>query len=276
MNIRTIVSQYKWSFTFTLFLILAEAGLAILFPLIIGFAIDDALVQNYQGSIYLGILGFTSLVVGAGRRFFDTHFYAKIFKQLSIELHEQLVEASISTKTARLRMLTEIIEFFENNIPQIITNGISLIGTLFILFTLNLTIFGICLGIVLLIILVYSLTGNRTYEYNKSYNNELEQQVHVIEQKNAQLFSNHINHLMRWNIKLSNLETFNFSIVWMVMMGALVYSIIISTNSNTAQHGAIFAIIMYVFQFMENALTLPLFYQQWLRLVEIFDRFKQL
>lgn len=276
MNIKTTVVQHKWSFLFTLFLVLAEAGLSILFPLIIGFAIDDALVQNYNGAIYLGILGFLSLLIGAGRRFFDTRFYAQIFEQLSLKLHEQLHSVNTSTKTARLRMLTEIVEFFENDIPQVITNSISLIGTLIILYTLNWSIFGMCLAIVFLIILVYGLTGKRTYQYNEAYNNELEQQVNTVEKNNLIELKSHIRRLMKWNIKLSDLETFNFSIVWMVMMGALVYSIIITVNSGVTQYGAIFAIIMYVFQFMENVFVLPLFYQQWLRLIEIINRFQTL
>lgn len=276
MNFKATVFQHKWSFMFTFFLVLAEAGLAILFPLVIGFAIDDALVQKYTGSYYLGMLGFASLVIGAGRRFFDTRFYATIFEKLGLELHNKLADANASTKTARLHMLTEIVEFFENNLPQLITNSISLIGTLLILYTLNLTILGICLAIVILIIIVYGITGNRTYQYNKSFNNELEQQVNIVDKNDKTLLKTHINQLMKWNIKLSDLETFNFSIVWMMMMGALVYSIIITVNSGITQYGAIFAIIMYVFQFMENVFALPLFYQQWLRLVEISNRFKDL
>ena len=43
----------------------------------------------------------------------------------------------------------------------------------------------------------------------------------------------------------------------------------ISVGDGIVQYGALFALIMYVFQYMENVANLPLFYQNWLRLTEI-------
>ena len=42
--------------------------------------------------------------------------------------------------------------------------------------------------------------------------------------------------------------------------------------TETPEYGAVFALVMYVFQFMESVMLLPLFYQQWLRLREISGR----
>ncbi|MEM6967438.1 MAG: hypothetical protein AAF573_21925 [Bacteroidota bacterium] len=41
------------------------------------------------------------------------------------------------------------------------------------------------------------------------------------------------------------------------------------------KYGALFSLIMYVFQYMENVINLPLFYQNWLRLQEIQARMEQ-
>ncbi len=40
----------------------------------------------------------------------------------------------------------------------------------------------------------------------------------------------------------------------------------------TVDYGTVFAIVMYVFQFMESMMMLPFHYQQWLRLREISGR----
>ena len=79
---------------------------------------------------------------------------------------------------------------------------------------------------------------------------------------------------MKWNIKLSDLETINFSIAWIFMMGFLVWSIIISVEGGNVQYGAVFALVMYIFQYIESVVSLPFFYQQWLRLGEISERLR--
>jgi len=75
VKITAIFKKYMASLLFTLSLLLVEAGLAILFPLLIGLAIDDAIQGSYQGAIQLGLLGLTVLIVGVGRRIFDSRFY---------------------------------------------------------------------------------------------------------------------------------------------------------------------------------------------------------
>ena len=55
------------------------------------------------------------------------------------------------------------------------------------------------------------------------------------------------------------------------MIGLLVFSIG-ATAEKTIEYGTVFAIVMYVFQFLESVVSLPLYYQQWLRLREISGR----
>ena len=55
------------------------------------------------------------------------------------------------------------------------------------------------------------------------------------------------------------------------MIGLLVCSIEAAAEKTVA-YGTVFAIVMYVFQFMESIASLPLYYQQWLRLREISGR----
>ena len=76
---------------------------------------------------------------------------------------------------------------------------------------------------------------------------------------------------MRWNIRLSDLEAANFGIVWLFMVGLLVFSINSAADDNV-DYGIIFAVVMYVFQFSESVTLLPFYYQQWLRLREISGR----
>lgn len=272
MNAKALFKAHRVKFGFTLLLLLVEAGLAILFPLFIGKAIDRALDGSYAGAIQLGILGLASLVVGVGRRIFDSRFYGKVYEQVGTETISHMDDKSASVKSARLGMVRELVEFLENSLPELISNVIGLVGVMVLIATLNVYVFYGSLVITAIIFLVYRLTSNRTIRLNKGANDQFEKQVDVLGQNDQKELGTHLKNMMRWNIKLSDLEAVNFSISWVVLMTFLVVSIIISANAGVVQYGALFSLIMYVFQYMENVVNLPLFYQNWLRLKEIMQR----
>ena len=84
MNIKNILKTHKLKFGLTLLLILTEAAIAILFPLFIGFAIDGAIKGDHIGAYQLGGLGLAALIIGMGRRLFDSRFYAKVYRKMSV------------------------------------------------------------------------------------------------------------------------------------------------------------------------------------------------
>ncbi len=275
MNLKAILKRYRVKFSFTLLLILAEAGIAILFPLFIGYAIDSAIAGSHFGAIQLGLLGFAALVVGIGRRVFDSRFYAKVYQDIGAKAVAKVADDQSSIKSARLGMIRELIEFLENALPELISNVIGLIGVVAIIATLNLPVFYGSLLVTLLIFCIYWLSSRKTVQLNRQSNDELEKQVDVIAQNDEAILDVHLRNMMKWNIKLSDLEATNFSASWLVLIVFLVISILLPIQDGLVQYGALFALIMYVFQYMENVINLPLYYQNWLRLKEITQRLER-
>ena len=276
MNLSAIFKQYRLQFSFTLGLILLEAALAILFPLFIGYAIDSAINGNYQGAIYLGGLGLATLLVGVGRRVFDSRFYAKLYKGMGSSAIAKMEDHLSSKKSARLGMIGELVEFLENALPELISSIIGLIGVIGIIATLSLNVFYGSVLVTLLVAMIYGLSSTKTIRLNKSSNDELERQVDVIAKNDEQEMQLHLTAMMKWNIKLSDLEAINFSISWLLLITFLMGSIVFGVSDGIVTHGALFSLIMYVFQYMENVINLPLFYQSWLRLREIKERLEQI
>lgn len=269
MNLKSTIKKYKLSYGFTLFLILLETVIAVLFPLFIGNAVEDAINHSYKGAIYLGVLGVLALCIGTGRRIFDSRFYARVYQDLGESVLTKQIKLSSSVKTARLGMIEEWVEFMENSMPEIITSVVGIIGVVIVIATLNTTAFIGCLVSTVLIACIYWLNSKKTIALNKGYNNELEYQVEVIETNVPFLLKLHLKKMMKWNIKLSDLEALNFSLSWLVLIVFLVLSIILSVQDGVVQYGALFALVMYVFQYIESVSELPLYYQNWLRLKEI-------
>lgn len=274
MTLLAIFKRYRWRISFTMLLVLLEAIGMLLLPLVIGFAIDGLLAGSYVGVWQLSAVGVGILVSGSLRRLYDTRLYSGIYVDISTETTEKDSLSDTSKLNARVLMLKELVEFFENSFPELMVSVIGLVGTVVILYTLDFEIFLGCLAVLLLIIVVFALTSNYTTKLNHHFNNTLEGQVTAIENRKATSIRGFMTGLMRWNIKLSDLETLIFGIIWLGMVGLIVFSVVEAVGDGSLKVGAVMAIVMYVFQFAEGTGMLPLYYQQFLRLQEISNRLK--
>lgn len=272
MTLFSIYKRYKWRISLTLGLVLAEAGAMLMLPLVIGFAIDGLLAASYVGVWQLAAVGFGVLMSGSLRRLYDTRVYSGIYVDLSTEIVENDKSSSTSTLNARVAMLKELVEFFENDFPELMNSVIGLIGTVVILYALDIEIFIGCLLVLLVMVVVFVATGTLTTKLNRHYNNAMEKQVIALERRENRPIRGYMRRLMRWNIKLSDLETRIFAVIWFAMVALIVFSVVEAVGDGALKTGAVMAIVMYVFQFADGAGMLPLFFQQFLRLREISSR----
>lgn len=270
MTLKNIYKRFSGRISITLAVVLVEGLLFVLFPLLIGVAIQSVIDNEYTGLYMLAALCLAVLIVGAGRRFYDSRIYGGIYVELSTELSNK--KQNTSVVTANVNLLREVVEFFENSLPSIINNIIGLVGTLFLLIVLNVYIFLGCLAIILIIVAIYWLSSSKTLRYNHEYNNEYEKQVNILDQKSEKESGLHFRRMMKWNIRLSDLETYNFSGVWFAMSVLLCLSILIVLKNDDISYGVVFSIVMYVFQFIESSINLPFYYQETLRLKDISHR----
>ncbi len=242
-----------------------------MFPLAIGRGIDAVLRDSPRGLYELAGLGIVAMAIATARRLVDSRAYARIYARLGEALILREPGRSTSELTARLGMLREMVEFFENSLPNLLNSTVGLGGTILILSALNPTISIGCLGVGGVTAAIYALTGRLTTRYNRGLNDEHERQVDAVGSGDPLRVGQHLHDLMRWNIKLSDLEAANFGVVWLLMMGLLVFSVSAAADATT-EYGSVFAVVMYVFQFGDSVILLPLYYQQWLRLREISGR----
>ncbi|MCG8583037.1 MAG: ABC transporter six-transmembrane domain-containing protein [Bacteroidales bacterium] len=274
MAINRIFKQNQGRLLLTLGLIFMEAILGILFPLFIGKAIDGLINNNLLALVHLALPGLLLILIGGSRRLFDSRFYAKIYTQLCTSTMHKTETLNTSVKAARLNMLAEMVSFAENQLPEIIQHSIGLIAVTFIIGFLNFEIFIGAIVCGLLVFIIYLLSSKKTHDYNSSFNNEMENQVNIIALNKQSEHKYHLLKLMKWNIRLSDIETVNYSISWFIMLLLLISSIYMAMQGDNIQYGVLLTLIMYVYQFIESVVSLPLYYQQWLRLREITQRIK--
>lgn len=247
----------------------------LMLPLAIGSAIDGLLADSYHGVWWLIAVGLGVTISGSLRRLYDTRVYSGIYVDISTETAECDTNSNTSTVNARVTMLRELVEFLENDMPELINSLTALVGTVVILFALDQQIFLACLAELLLIVLVFLATRKRTTALNHHYNNTMEAQVTAIDNRTTQPVRGFMRKLMHWNIKLSDMETLIFGIIWLGMVALIVFSVIQAVGDGDMKTGTIMATVMYVMQFSEGSGMLPLYFQKYLRLQEISTRLTQ-
>jgi ABC-type multidrug transport system fused ATPase/permease subunit len=188
---------------------------------------------------------------------------------------EHAKESPVSATAARASLLVEFVEFLENSMPSIVTSTIGLVGILGIIFTLSRPIFWAAVGLFVFMSLVYLVSGQKNFYYNQQYNNQYEQQSAVLYEKTMVNIESHFQKMMHWNIRLSDLETLNYGLIWLGIIALLVYAPIVVINSGITNYGLVFSTLMYVFQYIESVVILPFFIQQIIRLQEISGRLNQ-
>ena len=274
MSLGALIRRFPWRVGATTGLVLVESIIELLLPLFIGLAINDLLQDEYGGLIALAGLGVAALVVGSLRRFVDTRAYAGMYEVIAAEMVER--EQGRGTETSRIAarttLLGEFVEFLEDSMPQIISAAIGTVGTLVIIAGLNTDVFLACLGLFVLLVATYWVSARRNFALNRGYNDELEQQVAAIDSRDGERIGLHFRTLMRWNRRLSDLETLNYVVIWLGVIAVLVYAPIEVIEPGETEYGFAFSTILYVFQYIDAIVMLPLFIQQLIRLQEIAER----
>ena len=273
-----IALRYRGRIAVTWLLLLGEALLILLVPLAIGHTVDTLLQERIEGVYVLGALCMLILVFGAGRRFWDTRAYSRIYHDLGTSLVGFHAAAGTATGTlsARVALLYEVVEFFEEYVPELLGGIVAFIGVLLILGAIDLEVMGLSLGATALVAVIYLLSGGRITDYTRHQNDEIERRVDVLSAGSRRRIDIHFRRLMKWNIRLSDLETLCFSLVWIVLAALLVTSIVLIVQNPAVSAGRKVTSIMYVFQYMEVVMGFPLIYQQLVRLREIMQRLSKM
>lgn len=270
-TLKSIFLANKGKIGITMSLVIIELVSNLLYPLFIGYAINDLLKSTYTGIIMLGGLSILTVLIGSIRRAYDSRAYSEIYTSVATSLvdEENKKGSDLSRISARISLINELVEFFENSFPEIINSFIGLLGVLLIIATINLKISLLCTTIIAVVILVYGITSKKNYDLNGEYNDELEKLVNKLETRDISITNRYFKKFMSINIELSDLETINYFIVTTISMVVFIFSIILIMSKANITYGSVISLIMYVYEFIERIIILPLYYQYYVRLQEI-------
>lgn len=275
-SILAIFRRFKLKISLTFLLLVLENLAKVLQPFVLGMAINDLIAGKNDGLWMFCGLYLASFIIGTIRRYYDTRAYTSIYTAVASEIanEQNKKEIPISTISARSALVKELVDFFEHDVTQGFTALIGVVGALVMLALFNWWVFAGCLITILIIIFIYWLSNKKIYAYNIGLNDELEHRINVLESRQASSISAHFKNISRWMVKLSDLETLNFSIIEVLLFLLAIYTLYTSASAENATAGEIFSALTYVLEFSGGVFMLPIIFQQVIRLREISSRLK--
>lgn len=261
---------YRLRISGTMGLLTIERLLGVAVPFVLGVAINDLIAGSFRGVWILVGLEVTVLLIGTGRRLYDTRVYAGIYTDVADNTAQRL-DIGVSRRAARLGLARELVDFFEWELPELVAALIGITGAFSMLIYLLPTIGGLSVVVGLIVALIFAISRGRMFSLNKLLNNELERQVTMLENERAFSRQRHLSRLARWRIHLSDLEATNFAIAELFLSALIIGAVVITVRAGLSV-GEIFAILTYLLSVAENLIVLPWTYQQSIRAREIGGR----
>ncbi len=277
VSLKRLFAKHRWRISATYLLSTLENFFNLLYPFATGMAINGLLKDEYFGlGLFLGTW-ILHTAMGVWRQRYDTRVFCDIYAQMASDMVLSQHRAGVATTqiVARATLSREIVDFFERDIPLIISSLISFVGALFMLFMYDMQIGLACMVLILPISLLSRRYAKRTLQLNTQLNDQREREVAILESGDPAAIKKHYSLLTMWQVRLSDAEATNWGIIESAMIGLAAWVIYRAVNLDDAGAGTIYAIISYLWNFVSSLATVPFLVQQLSRLNDISHRVQE-
>lgn len=272
LTIATLLRRFRGRISLTWAMILTETSLMALIPLFIGFAIDGLLADTMREFWTLAGIMAALIVIAVIRRVYDTRVYGTIRVEMGKEQAARSAELPVSSLNARLGMGRELVDFLEQTLPEAMAATVQLTIAIIVLYAFSPVLAFAGGAAALAMVLIYALFHRQFYRINAALNQQIEKQVGILDKRKARPTHVHLLNLRRHEVRLSDTEAVLYGAIFIALLGLILFNIWFAARELTITVGTIFSIISYSWEFVENALALPVTLQSWSRLSEIMRR----
>ena len=262
----------RWRIALTYAVTLLENLFYLLYPWTIGLAIDGLLAgKGWWSLVPLVAIWGAHIVIGAGRQVYDTWVFARLHARIATATIERQRLAGIETTeiAARSVMSRELVDFFEREVPTLMTAALGLVGGIAMLFWYDRLVGLIVTVWMAPVLVVYAIMGRRAHGLNRVLNDETEREVDLIERNRFVPLASHFRRRGRLRVRLSNAEATSWSLVELFSITAVVLVLLRMTSLPGIQAGELYAMLAYVWRVLECLDQAPTLVQRFARLLDI-------
>jgi ABC-type multidrug transport system fused ATPase/permease subunit len=277
ITIASLIRERRGAVAGTYTLTVAENLCALAYPALTGLAVDGLLKREYRGLVLLVAVWLLHLAISFVRQRVDTRVFMGLFAHIAAHIvgEQQAQGQGISKVSARVEMVRDIVGFFEREVPAIFHNVLAVVGSLVMLFVYDLDAGFIAMAVLLPMALVNTWYWKRALRLNRGIHNQIEREVEDISSARPFRIRRHFLLLRRWRVRLSDTESWTWGVTELATIAALVFILIDFTQSPNFSAGAIFAVLSYVYDYLEGLNQVPTVVNNLARLKDVRARLAQ-
>lgn len=258
-TIRGLLRAKRAAVATTYSLTLVENVCTLAYPALTGRAVDDLVKRDYHGLVALVAVWLVHLVIAFFRQRFDTRVFMGLYAQIAahiVGVHQEQGHGT-SKVSARVEMVRDVVGFFEKEVPAMFRNVLAVVGSLAMLFVYDVDAGFIALVVLLPMGLVNAWYWRVAVRLNLGINNQIEREVDDIASGRLSRVRRHFWLLRRWRVKLSDTEAWTWAVTELATIAALILILVDFTQSPSFTAGAIYAVLAYVYDYLEGLNQVP-------------------
>jgi ABC-type multidrug transport system fused ATPase/permease subunit len=211
------------------------------------------------------------------RQRFDTRVFMGLYAAIAthIAVSQQDQGHGTSKVSARVEMVRDVVDFFEHEVPAIVHNLLAIVGSLGMLFVYDVDAGWIAMAVLLPMGLINGWYWQKALRLNRGINNQIEREVDAINAGRRFAIDRHFRLLRRWKVKLSDTESWTWAVTELATMAALVVILMDFTRSPNFTAGAVYAVLAYVYDYLEGLNDVPTVVNNLARLRDVRSRLRE-
>ena len=269
-----VASGHRMRLALTYGLTVIENLCDVLYPFVIGLAIDGLLAGRWVTMVPLIGVWLFHLGVGLVRHVYDTIVFTRVYADIASGTVERQRDAGVDGAqiAARVTLSQELVDFLQTELPTFIRTLCRIVGSLAMLFAYDTAIAVASVASLLPVVAINSWFGRRAVRLNRGLNDRLERQVGLVTTGPLGTVRRHFEHLRFWRIRVSNAEAATWGVQEVVIIALTAFALFALTGSPGVTAGVIYAVLAYIFDLRECVETLPTTLQNLVRVRDIADR----
>jgi ABC-type multidrug transport system fused ATPase/permease subunit len=275
MNKLKVMFGENWKsimFSYSLFII--NSVLMVMYPKVLGNAIDHLIAKDYSYIWYLVSTFVAIMFFGYISKIYDTKVFSGIYRRFaSIETHKQIEGDVETTKiNGRLTLMRYIVMFFERDMLVVLQTIIGLVGAIYFLSLVSWTIVGFLMITSVLILGATFYYSPKIASITSLYNDLSEEQTDVVATRKLSSINNLLRRGQHLSLKLSSVDA-KFSI-WIegIVYGSVAALLTYYVMYNKVSVGSVFSTYRYMFDFCNALLGLPTIITSYINIKDVIKR----
>jgi ABC-type multidrug transport system fused ATPase/permease subunit len=267
MDLLSVIRRSRRGLILALGLVAVEYVAWIVEPTLFGEVIDafiDRDIASTSAAFYVPLCIWVGIFllnsgVGAFRRINEPRIYLPLFSSMALSVAREGIDRqyTVSKTAGRAELVREYVSFFQFRIPEILDQGISIIGAIIALAFFDYRIATACLTIVAPLVLVTKRHATKIEEAQRSLHDIREQAYDVFETKDLGRIEGYYRDMSAAETRVARWTGRNFGIVRLFLLGIFLVVLYIAIDLDDFTTGSIYSIVAYLWTFVSSTEYLP-------------------